>query len=240
MKRNIFTEKQRVVTVLMEGRRVKEVVGCDCPTVINCGHICKHIFSACCLLSSQFSARISFNNLKHLMNERFLLKTAIELLSIGCESSENISTTTNGGTEFDVDSDTGDCGAESGEHFAKQLTQPSQTKKGGGLSNVSFDRFRAESAPLFQVGTRNKVIGNAILEALKLMHKTVLGLGPDEQSQLTVSSLLASCAKASLGGCEESTVPSTSNSNLAIVPTDHRGNRPPSVLVFHWLWVVLH
>ena len=170
------------------------------------------------------------------MNERFLLKTAIELLSIGCESSENISTTTNGGTEFDVDSDTGDCG----EHFAKQLTQPSQTKKGGGLSNVSFDRFRAESAPLFQVGTRNKVIGNAILEALKLMHKTVLGLGPDEQSQLTVSSLLASCAKASLGGCEESTVPSTSNSNLAIVPTDHRGNRPPSVLVFHWLWVVLH
>ena len=94
-----------------------------------------------------------------------------------------------------MDSDTGDCGAESGEHFAKQLTQPSQTKKGGGLSNVSFDRFRAESAPLFQVGTRNKVIGNAILEALKLMHKTVLGLGPDEQSQLTVSSLLASCTK---------------------------------------------
>ena len=52
------------------------------------------------------------------MNERFLLKTAIELLSIGCESSENISKTTNGGTEFDVDSDTGNHDAESGEHLS--------------------------------------------------------------------------------------------------------------------------
>ena len=63
------------------------------------------------------------------MSETFPLKTAIELLNKGCESTEKVSTTKNVGPEFDVDSHTGNGGAESAEHFAKQLTQPTQAKR---------------------------------------------------------------------------------------------------------------
>ena len=63
------------------------------------------------------------------MSETFPLKTAIELLNKGCESTEKVSATTNGGPEFDVDSHMGNCGVESAEHFVKQLTQPTQAKK---------------------------------------------------------------------------------------------------------------
>ena len=123
------------------------------------------------------------------MSETFLLKTAIEFLKKGCESTENVSTTTNDGPGFNADSNTGDCGAESAEQFARQLTQPTQAKKGGTQSDVSFDRFRPESVRLFQVGTRNKVVGNATLEALKVMHKTV----QDTDQMSNPSSLFLHC-----------------------------------------------
>ena len=39
VKRNICTEKERTVTVRMQGPVLQHIEGCDCPTLQNCGHI---------------------------------------------------------------------------------------------------------------------------------------------------------------------------------------------------------
>ena len=63
VKRNVLTEKERTVTVFMQPKDSPHIQGCTCPKVTNCGHPCRHIFSACVLLAAQFSVQICLSHL---------------------------------------------------------------------------------------------------------------------------------------------------------------------------------
>ena len=240
VKRNINTEKQRTVRIVMLNNEVESLKGCDCPKVVNCGHPCRHIFSACVLLCTQFSVQISFDLLKHFFNDRYLLKRNVQFAAKNASNTTaSISSTQHcneneEGAEFQPSNE--DENATS--HFASQLAPPpSQTQKGGRLGHVSFDKLRSEVIPVCQLGSRNNQVGNGLLRIFKSLHTSILGMSPEEQRNATAASLLAAClADLQTGPTPARTFPpqqekhtestrhsGTSGSNLACVVADHAG-----------------
>ena len=262
VKRNICSEKERTVTVRMQGPVLQHIEGCDCPTLQNCGHICRHVFSACVLLCTQFSSRVNFSHLEHLINKRYLLRKEVQFL--GRSHSESVSLF-NSTAALNVaphleDHGVAECDAEecATEHFASQITSPSQNQKGGRLSNITFDKLRAECTPICQVGSRNNKVGHALMDMFKTLHSAILAMSPEEQNSCTAASLLHHCQAQMQSGAGLSSlplmiqptvqaqptanttiVPSHSASLLASVAADHRGklivcdtlNFPPTIHV---------
>ena len=244
VKRNICTEKDRTVVVRMQGSVVTKVDSCECPAILNCGHICRHVFSACVLLCTQFSSRITFSQLEHFINKRYLLKKEVQFLGVGAAGSlpqTNIHPSEEciGGPGQQIDYDDGIaddvCDAE---HFASQITSTAPQHKGSRLSHISFDKLRAECTPICQIGSRNNKVGNALMQIFKTLHDAVIGMTPEEQNNATPQSLLFRCQEHLQGGpislslCTErtadtqaTTTPHTlpAQSSLAVVGADHRG-----------------
>ena len=238
VKRNIITEKERAVlfTVNLERKFVVSVDSCDCPKVSNCGYPCRHIFAAALLCSTQFSAHVCFEHLKPFFHPRYLLKKSVEFLGKGVEEVAREIGSNNPLCDFDADDECDGGPNQEGAHFSTQVTQPlSQRNKGGRFTHISFDKLRSEASPLFQAGSRNTRLGNALLDLFKSLHRTVLAMSPEDQQTVTAESLVAALkAPAGVQGAPITPHNSTprlstvqSDGNIAVVVQDHRGE-PPS------------
>ena len=152
VKRNIMTEKEKTVSVLMVSKDMVHIQGCTCPKITNCGHPCRHIFSACALISAQLSIHIHFKHLQHLFNPRWLMKKEVlfvgkNLEQVHAANAEDINFGDNAKNICDQDdqtfgaentdtqtfgaenTDTQKCTASTNSNFAQQLTQPAPPQK---------------------------------------------------------------------------------------------------------------